>query len=64
MDPNTWTQYYSRLNQVAAPQQEQPTYAIASQFQLAQQIRYEEERKCRSQVTQYVWYGTLWYGTI
>ena len=41
MDPNTWTQYYSRLNQVAAPQQEQPTYANAPQFLLAQQIRYE-----------------------
>ena len=39
MDPNTWTQYYSRLNQVAAPQQEQPTYANAPQFLLAQQIR-------------------------
>ena len=41
MDPNTWTQYYSRLNQAAAPQQEslQPAYANAPQFLLAQQIR-------------------------
>ena len=44
MDPNTWTQYYSRLNQVAAPQQEQPTYANAPQFLLAQQIRYEDDQ--------------------
>ena len=53
MDPNTWTQYYSRLNQVAAPQQEQPTYANAPQFLLAQQIRYERRRTTKEMTILY-----------